>query len=206
MCVPSHFSHVWLFVTLWTIACQALLSMRFSSKNTGVGCHFLLWGIFPTQGSNLCLLCLLHWQAGSFTTSATWEAPSVAPSGCSRIRTWTYHTREKSAGTLPVLAWLHPGFLTPQLMMQMEEMDCLWGTVNKALETLRKNMMMTLSSRTSLRKRRETNIKIQMPSAQTYFTCRTPLSLALNFAPVHRFTATSPPSLVSSFRVFFFFF
>ena len=25
-------------------------------KNTGVDCHFLLQGIFPTQGSNLCLL------------------------------------------------------------------------------------------------------------------------------------------------------
>ena len=34
-------------------------------RNTGVGCHSLLPGIFPTQGSNLCLLCLLHWQAGS---------------------------------------------------------------------------------------------------------------------------------------------
>ena len=29
-------------------------------KNTGVGCHSLLRGIFPTQGSNLCLLKLLH--------------------------------------------------------------------------------------------------------------------------------------------------
>ena len=28
-------------------------------------CHFLLQGIFLTQGSNLCLLCFLHWQAGS---------------------------------------------------------------------------------------------------------------------------------------------
>ena len=27
----------------------------FSGKNTGVSCHFLLPGIFPTQGSNLCL-------------------------------------------------------------------------------------------------------------------------------------------------------
>ena len=34
-------------------------------KNTGVGCHALLQGIFPTQGLNLCLLCLLHYQAGS---------------------------------------------------------------------------------------------------------------------------------------------
>ena len=30
-----------------------------------MGCHFLLQGIFPTQGSNLRLLCLLHWQAAS---------------------------------------------------------------------------------------------------------------------------------------------
>jgi len=35
-------------------------------KNTGVGCHVLLLGIFPTQGSNPHLLCLLHWQAGSW--------------------------------------------------------------------------------------------------------------------------------------------
>ena len=34
-------------------------------KNTGVGCHALLQGIFPTQGSNPRLLCLLYWQAGS---------------------------------------------------------------------------------------------------------------------------------------------
>ena len=29
-------------------------------KNAGVGCHFLLQGIFPTQGLNPCLLHLLH--------------------------------------------------------------------------------------------------------------------------------------------------
>ena len=34
-------------------------------NNTGVGCHALLQGIFPTQGSNPCLLHLLHWQVGS---------------------------------------------------------------------------------------------------------------------------------------------
>ena len=32
----------------------------FPGKNTGVGCHALLLGIFPTQGSNPRLLCLLH--------------------------------------------------------------------------------------------------------------------------------------------------
>ena len=40
-----------------------------SGKNTGVGCHSLLQGIFPIQGLNPDLL---HWQAGSLP---------VAPSG-----------------------------------------------------------------------------------------------------------------------------
>ena len=31
-------------------------------RNTGVGGHALLQGIFPTQGLNLCLFYLLHWQ------------------------------------------------------------------------------------------------------------------------------------------------
>ena len=34
----------------------------FPGKNTGVGCHFFLPRIFPTQGSNPCLL---HWQVDS---------------------------------------------------------------------------------------------------------------------------------------------
>ena len=34
-------------------------------KNTGVGCHFILQGIFSAQGWNTCLLDFLHWQAGS---------------------------------------------------------------------------------------------------------------------------------------------
>ena len=37
----------------------------FPSENTGVGCHFLIQGIFLTQGSNLSLLHLLYWQAKS---------------------------------------------------------------------------------------------------------------------------------------------
>ena len=48
----SHLSHDWLFAILWTVAHQAPLSMGFSRKNTGVGCHALLQGIFPTQGLN----------------------------------------------------------------------------------------------------------------------------------------------------------
>ena len=40
----------------WTVAHQVPLSMEFSGKNPRVGCHSLLQGIFPTQGSNPGLL------------------------------------------------------------------------------------------------------------------------------------------------------
>ena len=36
-----------------------------------MGCHFLLQGIFLTQGSNLHLLCLLHWQVDSILKTMT---------------------------------------------------------------------------------------------------------------------------------------
>ena len=49
----------------WTVGRQVPLSMDSPDKNTGVGCQALLQGIFPPQGWNLRLLCLLHWQAGS---------------------------------------------------------------------------------------------------------------------------------------------
>ena len=52
-------SHVQFFETLWTIACQAPLFMGFSRQEYWSGCHFLLHRIFPTQGSNPCLL---HWR------------------------------------------------------------------------------------------------------------------------------------------------
>ena len=38
-------------------------------QNTGVGSHFLLQGIFLTQGLNPCLLWLLHWQVNSLPLS-----------------------------------------------------------------------------------------------------------------------------------------
>ena len=56
--------------TPWTVAHQAPLSMEFSKKDTGVGYHFLLQRIFPTQGSNPSIL---HWQEDSYR-GATREA------------------------------------------------------------------------------------------------------------------------------------
>ena len=45
-------SRVQLFATPWTIPTRLLGPWHFLGKSTGVGCHFLLQGIFPTQGSN----------------------------------------------------------------------------------------------------------------------------------------------------------
>ena len=45
-----------------------LCPWNFPVKNTSVGCHFLLQGIFLTQGWNPCLdpgMELLHWQVDS---------------------------------------------------------------------------------------------------------------------------------------------
>ena len=44
---------------------KLLCSWDSPGKNTRVGCCALVQGIFMTQGSNACLLCLLHWQVGS---------------------------------------------------------------------------------------------------------------------------------------------
>ena len=61
-CLLTCFSHVRLFAIVWTVAPCPWDS---PGKNTVLGCHFLLQGIFLTQGSNPCLLSLLHWQKGS---------------------------------------------------------------------------------------------------------------------------------------------
>ena len=55
VCVLSCFSHIHLFATLWTMAGQAPLSIGFSMQEYWSGMLALLQGLFPTQGSNLCL-------------------------------------------------------------------------------------------------------------------------------------------------------
>ena len=63
LCVcASLLNHVWLFVTLWTAAHQAPLSMGLSEKNTGVSCSFpppgdLRWPKDQTHISCVLLYC-----------------------------------------------------------------------------------------------------------------------------------------------------
>ena len=62
MWVLSCFSPVWLLEILWTVACQALLSMRFSRQEYWGGLPCPPPRDLPDQGSNSCLLYLLLWQ------------------------------------------------------------------------------------------------------------------------------------------------
>ena len=70
--VLSRCSHVQLFATLWTVACQAPLSMEFSKQWSGLS--------RPTPGNLLdqrikhTFLTTPALAVGFFTTSATWEA------------------------------------------------------------------------------------------------------------------------------------
>ena len=74
VCILSCFSCVRLCVTLWTIAPPRFLCRQNSpGKNTGMDCHALLQGIFPTKGLNPGLLHLLHWQAGSLPLGPPWK-------------------------------------------------------------------------------------------------------------------------------------
>ena len=57
---------------------RLLCPWDFLGKNTRVGCHFPLQGIFPTQGYNPRLLCLLHWQAGSLPLAPPGK-PATSP-------------------------------------------------------------------------------------------------------------------------------
>ena len=67
--------HAQLHQSCLSLCSPMLYSIRLLSpwdspgKDTGAGCHFLLQGIFPTQGLNPHLLHLLYWQADSLPLS-----------------------------------------------------------------------------------------------------------------------------------------
>ena len=85
---PSHFTtwdvcgsvlsclcRVQLFATLWTAACQAPLSMELSRREYWSGLPCPPPGDLLNLGLNLCLLCLLHWQAGSLPLAPPGKSP-----------------------------------------------------------------------------------------------------------------------------------
>ena len=73
MCLLSRFSHVRLFVTLWTVAHQASLSMGFSRQAYWSGLPYPPPGDLPHPGIEPESLMSSALADGFFTTSITWE-------------------------------------------------------------------------------------------------------------------------------------
>ena len=73
MCVLSHFSLVRLFVTPWTVAYQAPLSMGFSRQEYWRGLPCPPPGHLPNPGIELASLRSSALAGRSFTAHATWE-------------------------------------------------------------------------------------------------------------------------------------
>ena len=73
-CMLSHFSHVRLFATLWTVARQASLSMGFSRQEYWSGLPYPPPGDLPNAGIEPVSLTSRALAGRFFTTGATWEA------------------------------------------------------------------------------------------------------------------------------------
>ena len=70
----SHFSHIQLFVTVWTVALQAPLSMGFSKQEYWSELPYPHPGNLPGPGIEPVSLTSPALAGGFFTTSDTWEA------------------------------------------------------------------------------------------------------------------------------------
>ena len=83
-----------LFVTSWTITCQLLCPWGSPAKNTGMGCHFLLQGVFLTQKLNPGLLhCrrilyrLSHQGSPTWFQATPWTSPAPPNNLCLHVGT-----------------------------------------------------------------------------------------------------------------------
>ena len=76
-CVLSHFSHVQLFVTLWTVPYQASLSVRFFKQEYWSGLPFASPGYLPDPEIEAVSLASPALAGRFFMSSATWEACNV---------------------------------------------------------------------------------------------------------------------------------
>ena len=87
MCTWSHFSRVWLYVTLWTVALQAPLSMEFSRQEYWTGLPCPTWGNLPDPGIKPTSHMSPALASRFFSTSATWEGQQEYRDDCF-LRGW----------------------------------------------------------------------------------------------------------------------
>ena len=78
----SHFSHIQLFVTLWTVAHQAPLSMGFSRQEYWNGLPCPAPGDLPNPGTEVMSLMSPALAGEIFITSTSWDLSSNPASLC----------------------------------------------------------------------------------------------------------------------------
>ena len=114
-------NHVRLFAPPWTVAVQAPLSVGFSRQEYWSGCHFLLQGIFPTQGSNPCLLhcrwiiyLLSHWGRPNTASQSSEEESFFLPSAF--VGSWqALACGYISPSSASIFTWPSPLFVCVQI-------------------------------------------------------------------------------------------
>ena len=109
--------------TTWTVACQDPLYIAISRQEHTVGCHSLLQGIFPTQGSNLGLL---HCRQIHY-----WQSPQGKPQNsllssnlCFPVKQWQVTPKWECSCTNSPLATL---FSLSDLYFQFSVMQFHWA-------------------------------------------------------------------------------
>ena len=126
----SCFRCVQLFAILWTVACQAPLCPWDSpGKSTEMGCHALLQGILPTQGSNQHLLHCREF----FTTRATGKPMFL--SAQIPISEWINLCANLTQAVTWLLAYVKTQIRTTQVTLQSPEMwkiivNCLYKSLS----------------------------------------------------------------------------
>ena len=84
--LPLKIQNMTMCVCFQSKACEAHLFIEFSRQEYGCGLPFPPPGIFPTQGLNRHLLCLLHWQADSLPLSHLGSPTNHSVQSLSRVR------------------------------------------------------------------------------------------------------------------------
>ena len=106
----------WFCATLWTIDCQALLSMGFSREENWSGLPCPPPGNLSHLGIKPASLMSPSLIGRFFNTSATWETPTV---------TWNLVLNEKKAGHVKLRFHLVP--LWTWVIIKCSLYPCFWG-------------------------------------------------------------------------------
>ena len=128
-CVVCVLSCIWLFSTPWTVARQAPSPWDFSGKNTGVGCHFLLHGIF------------LGIEPGSYHTrprphsSLAWVGKCSLNAPCPDISCLSHSIRPLAWPFSDLCTWVTPPSFTLGI-------NTSWGFCNEPKQILALTVLM----------------------------------------------------------------